>query len=241
MAVQPLLTSEGNMALQAKHFEVERKYRVGEHDFPGIAQLLAKMRFSKSSARQKDTYLTSPAEGVNRRVRKERVKGSSPLKRYYLTCKRKVQEGGVANEEDEVSISKETYRRLADTEPLISSGMSVVVRKGRVHFRGSFEGRAVTVCLDRVWGSGGFDLGFFVELEVLVKAAQEIEDAHELLSRLRQKILPASAIRERRGYRSLVLEQIRNARPDCATTGGEAVVVNAEPGGTDATVRGAID
>jgi adenylate cyclase class IV len=185
-------------------FEVEQKWRVAEGDFGALASMLFDMWFSAFPCRQQDTYLDLRRKG-SRRVRKE-VRADETV--HFFTAKRKCHQAPGTNHERERRVDAGFYERAVTFRTLHACGSPVLVNKRRIHFVGEFGGYNVTVCLDHVDGPNGLSLGHFVELETMVHAHQDIEEADRALDSLAAKLLPLDAKRERRGYKSLVLDAL---------------------------------
>lgn len=187
--------------------EVERKYRIKRKQIDKIVQRLFKRLFSAKPLLQEDRYLNA-ARGVTERVRREESANEVLL---LNTKKRKVEQKDSPNTnfEDERQISQRQHKGFVERRQAFAHGHPLLVRKHpRIDFRGNFAGVPVSVCIDRIKGPGDLEFGYFVELEAMVDHYTEVQGAQRVLKALRKEILPRSAKRELRGYRSMLLEKL---------------------------------
>jgi adenylate cyclase class IV len=188
--------------------EVERKYRIKRKDIDKIVRRLFDRLFTATPLLQEDRYLES-AKGVTERVRREEAEGKVI---NLHTRKRKVHQKNSANTniEEERQIDKRRHASLVKQRQAWSHKCPLVVRKTpRIDFRGKFAGVDVSVCIDRVKGPGGIRFGYFVELETMVDHYLEAQGAQVVLKNLKRELLGKKAKREMRGYRTMLLEELK--------------------------------
>lgn len=183
--------------------EVERKYRVAHSDFAGITERLFKKLLTAKPVIQQDVYLCTDDPKLTLRVRCEKSQDGS----VYLRTEKRKAPGANTNAEVETVIDREEYLRLVAQHQATAYDTPLRIKKHRIHFYGSYGGRKVTICLDCVNGPG-IDLGHTVELETMVEAAEDVPNAHAVLKALAGSILPATSKREKRGYRTMLLEAL---------------------------------
>jgi adenylate cyclase class IV len=195
----------------AAGIEVELKLKIERAQVPAIEKRLVKLGFIRIPTLLTDTDLRRLEPDVSRRVRKE-VNELSGATNYYLTSKRKLKKANGANQEEEISISKEHYDHLLSTEKQTFFGIPVEITKRRVRYERVRNGKKVTVCIDDASGppTTGIDLGWFAEIETIVNSQSEIKNANLRLRALKRKLLPQSGKRERRGYRSMLRSIFRD-------------------------------
>jgi adenylate cyclase class IV len=186
-------------------FEVERKYRVRRRDFDTITACLFEWLWPALPALQEDKYLATDDPQLTVRVRSHKT--SSGIV-YLRTEKRKLRLPGCpnTNQEEEHEIERAEFTSLVRTRQAREFDQPLVVKKTRTEFEGTFEGLAVSVCLDRAMGPSGIKLGHFVELETMAQDAASVPAAHAVLRSLANAILPRCRKREKRGYRTILLD-----------------------------------
>lgn len=183
--------------------EVERKYRVQHADFAGIMERLFKKLLTAKPVIQQDAYLCTDDPKLTLRVRREKSQDGS----VYLRTEKRKAPGANTNEEVETVIDREEYLRLISMHQATAYETPLRIRKHRIHFYGSYGGLKVTICLDCVNGPG-IDLGHTVELETMVASADQVATAHAVLKALAVSILPSTSKREKRGYRTMLMEEL---------------------------------
>jgi adenylate cyclase class IV len=190
--------------------EVERKYKVRKRDFATIQAELFKRLLPAIPLLQLDTYLISEDPALTIRVRSEQSRDKTI---YLLTEKRKCKVGQNTNEENESEINQARYETLLSQKLAKAHNVTLAVKKRRIEFYYSQDGFVVTICLDEVWGPKGLHLGYMVELETMVEKVSSVESAQEALQRLAREVLPSTRSREKRGYRTMLLDALaRKAR-----------------------------
>ena len=189
--------------------EAERKYKVRKKDVASIIAVMFKWLWPAVPLRQTDRYLTChKGKRTNRIRRQESAKGTARLHTKKDKCKR----GPNTNRETEDSIRRRQYRRLKKKRQAYEFDLPLIVHKNRTEFRGVYKGWEVAVCIDKAEGPDGIWLGRFVELEIMVKKPRQIEAAHRILRKLARDILPGKLKREKRGYRTILLDKIAERR-----------------------------
>lgn len=117
--------------------EIERKFLV---EMPDLRKLKAKFDVIKADISQ--TYLTSEGNGVERRIRKTKVRGTTY---YHFTHKEKIEGTGVTRKEHEVEIDKRYYNELkTEADKSLNT-----IKKKRFIFE--YGGRTIELDVYRFW------------------------------------------------------------------------------------------
>jgi adenylate cyclase class IV len=192
---------------EAIMYEAEQKYRVKKRHFgPIIGKLLRRLATATTEI-QHDFYLCSDDPELTERVRRTETAGGID---HVKTEKRKYRQKGCPNTnvEKNKNISKKRAENLINIRQATAFDHPLIcVKNPRVEFLVSFRGLDVKVCLDvKVTSGDGIKLGRFVEFERECETEAEIAEAHVVSSALARSILPKSAVREWRGYRTMLVE-----------------------------------
>lgn len=178
-------------------FEVEQKFRIA--DLPALERELAALGGKHhETVEQVDCYFAHPARDFARTDEALRLRQVGELN--YITYKGpKIDATTKTRREFEIALAAGA-QSAADAASLLESlGFTRVaqVRKRRIHSTLRWQNREVGVALDHI-----AELGNFVELEIIAKAA-DVEQARDCIASLASRLHLSSS--ERRSYLELLL------------------------------------
>lgn len=183
----PAATASSSLAHDSgqTNFEVERKFRLHEHELPQFNERLTQMGFSKGRLiKMTDQFLPAKVKGEMLRIRDEVVGTASWT---LLTIKEWVNiAGGRERRETEAKLSSLTRGFLLALGALLRGGTLMSFSKLRQeHTAASLP--QVVITIDNVSGLGEHS-GYYAEIEVLVPQGGDIEAARAQIAQLAREL-----------------------------------------------------
>jgi predicted adenylyl cyclase CyaB len=190
-------------------FEVERKFAISASEWQQVeAKLLATGYEFTGRALMTDTFVPALVEGDMIRVRRETV---HDVTRTVLTCKTWEHIGGQRErKEQEEEIKSLAAETVLDLGRRIQGAELLSFSKERDSYIRTFDGRKLTVSLDRVEGLGQYS-GLYMEIELLVSNSCDVVLARGAI----QQVLKELISQEREFVQMSYMEMLKKSR-SCA-------------------------
>lgn len=187
------------------HFEVERKFALGEHEVGTIPARLQDLGFRYAgTAAMTDTFLPAAADGEMMRVRQETL-DEEPM-RTLLTFKKWVATStGKERQETERQVGSSVgalwklLGRMVGGQPLLSFS------KKRKLFDGKLANADAVVSIDEVDGLGSYS-GFYMEVEVIVPLDGDVAVFRDRIFELVHNIFGASRADIKQSYMDMLVK-----------------------------------
>lgn len=181
------------------HLEVERKFRLSADEQSLIPQKLYQLGFSRGAeVHMTDSFLPTVQAGEMFRVRVEKHATHTSriitLKSWATTA-----DGGKERKETERNIGTCICFLLITMGRWLNGGKLLSFDKFRRHYNSRLEGADVVVSIDKVDGLGSY-AGFYLEVEILVKAECDVSKARKQILTLASKLLGEGPRQETRSY-----------------------------------------
>lgn len=185
------------------HLEVERKFRITDEEAASLPAQIAKLGFAPGDAvTMTDTFLPVEREGDMARIRDEKqgscLRSMLTLKSWVVTP-----DGGKERSERECGLRPGIRSLLLYSGRLVNGGRLMSFSKHRQHFNGLCDGRQAVVAIDSVGGLGRHS-GFYLEVEVLVPAGEDVQAARLRISEIASNVLGGEREQVRLSYQDML-------------------------------------